>query len=91
MNARAESIARRLSADLFDLRELARDDEETAHAIRIAVIAELEAALIEACDAFTSVDGRPELRADGMTEQDHRGRARLRQSVAALREKAGKR
>lgn len=41
MSPRAESIARRLSADLFDLRELARDDEETAHAIRIAVIAEL--------------------------------------------------
>ena len=40
MSPRAESIARRLSADLFDLRELARD-EETAHAIRIAVIAEL--------------------------------------------------
>lgn len=43
MSPRATSLARRIAADLDDLRELADDDPDTAHAIRCAIVAAMRA------------------------------------------------
>lgn len=53
-----------------------------------AECARLRALVGELADIATLIDGRPELRDDGMVEKDHRGRAMMRARITAIRAEA---